>query len=565
VRRRLTLVVAVVVTSALAWILMSGPGWGRAEQTDPAKDQALRATSEPGRNSTSVSTVLGDSDLLSGRVISAEDGAPVEGALVFWRSTIDAAVPFLRVRRSEKLGAFSISIPHDGTGGQVLIVRAMGFQMWSGALDSQSAKVIRLERGERISGLVRDDRGNPVAGVRVVAHQPGSRLLWPVTERGVSGESDVHAGLAISDGLGAFAIDGLREGTSYELVPVKAYWTAGVVQDGGQRVAAPSRGVIFRMHPVANISLLPVDRESGSRLVLTNTRCRPPKGVGSANLIQTRLNSAAEFQSAYGRGMESGAEFSMARDGAPDGVSIRFEIGALGCKSLSVEVPLEFGARTQLRVPMEKVEGAWQRVSVRAQFQSGRKFDGRLGVLLRTAVRGTVSGNQASGFAPLEFEDGLATTTLLMREGEYSVRAEGAGVSEFFWLPAAAPSTVRVSAASRVIKIIVRGTPVDFNVENSRGASVRSFDVAVYPESAQFPRAPMQTWDAGFEFGANEPEFRIWVPRGRHVLRVNKVGAGRSDVVIESDGDGRPIRLKVKLKPGTDFDLKQRQRSLAPR
>jgi hypothetical protein len=176
-----------------------------------AGDRSLAGYVEPARE-----TDKGPKELrlpatqtLAGRVVSAVDGHPVAGALV-WSDDLGA------FRRAGADGAYRVeAVPGRPLS---LMAAAPGFFELETDLTVQSgdrrAPTLALEPALTLSGTVVDEQGRPVAGVEVKARlQPGSR---PSSPAGWG-----SGGTALTSAVGAFRISTLFAGLAHELTLVR--------------------------------------------------------------------------------------------------------------------------------------------------------------------------------------------------------------------------------------------------------------------------------------------------------------------------------------------------------
>jgi protocatechuate 3,4-dioxygenase beta subunit len=142
---------------------------------------------------------------LTGRIVSAADGRPVPGALV-WAADPGA------FRRAGADGAYRL----DAAPGRELVLHgaAAGFfraeGSWPVQVGERRAPTLALEPAQAVSGTVVDEQGRPVSGVEIKAGlQPGSRPRSP------AGWSS--GGTARTSAAGTFRIPTLFAGVAHEL------------------------------------------------------------------------------------------------------------------------------------------------------------------------------------------------------------------------------------------------------------------------------------------------------------------------------------------------------------
>ena len=189
---------------------------------------------------------LGNGEHVIGEVLDADTEMPVSGA----RATLadPAKLERLRFIRPERVAPLGVS----GSGGWyelrrvprgllVLVVTHPDYLPEFAPVNTRDPlPTVRLHRGGAIAGAVRDVRGRPVAGVRVVALS-----------------EEVNDGAeASSDASGRFELKKLRPGR-YRVVALTfgRATEAGelAVEDGG--IADVSVGVGFRQVDLANMQL----------------------------------------------------------------------------------------------------------------------------------------------------------------------------------------------------------------------------------------------------------------------------------------------------------------------
>ncbi len=151
-------------------------------------------------------------EMLPGRVVSAVDGRPLPGALV-WRSGDAGAF-----RKTGVTGDFQLPVAPDR---QVEVSAAVaGFFQGDAEVGSRPGRprrppTLALEPAMVVSGRVVDERGQGVAGVEIrTAPQMGGRSnLSQIRRIGRSNSS----GMLRTDGSGRFRLSGLGSGLGYTL------------------------------------------------------------------------------------------------------------------------------------------------------------------------------------------------------------------------------------------------------------------------------------------------------------------------------------------------------------
>lgn len=166
-----------------------------------------------------------------GEVVDAESGKPVSDAFVALADP--AQIDRLRFVRGERLSEIAVSgrggwfmIPRAPRCLALLVVRHPGYLTEFVPVNTREPlPTIRLHRGGGVAGTIRDRRGTPMGGVRVVA---------------VS-EDALDAAEAVADASGRYAIRGLRPG-SYRVVALtlaEAVEGPGALVADGRTVNAP--------------------------------------------------------------------------------------------------------------------------------------------------------------------------------------------------------------------------------------------------------------------------------------------------------------------------------------
>ncbi len=274
---------AFVQLSESAWTAGRTPDSGSLELAVPAAGIDLRIETEDGRRLSyhlrpakpeetgPAVAVLKPAAPGSGRVVSARDGRPVPGALVWLNVDVN------RVVRAGADGTFRFPDLPEG----LVFAAAPGFLGKNGKTSGGRVATLTLQPRLRVAGVVVDEAGRPVAGARLKAtFLNGSRV-----SAGVAGSG----GFARSDPSGRFLLRSLAAGAIYELrteregfaparqelpphqagapvpelrIVLRAGRTAfGVVIDAGRR---PVAGAQAALQPAA-----PTDPRARTRALLT--------------------------------------------------------------------------------------------------------------------------------------------------------------------------------------------------------------------------------------------------------------------------------------------------------
>lgn len=134
--------------------------------------------------------------LISGRVVAAEDGRPLEGAIVDLVSGADDRGPFATTTTAQD-GTFTMraAVSHFDVGSLRATAPGRLAQTAAWSINPFDPKPfeLRLERGRVLDGVTRDATGAAVAGARVRA---GPRYTWGVTTSGSEGLTATTTGPA---------------------------------------------------------------------------------------------------------------------------------------------------------------------------------------------------------------------------------------------------------------------------------------------------------------------------------------------------------------------------------
>jgi hypothetical protein len=153
-----------------------------------------------------------------GRVVNAADGAGIGGAVVHLRSTAHGAVR-QETATTDDSGAFEIRAA--AAGGVAVVAEKAGWHAEPSKAESAAAGpfpttivtpgvrgeaiVVKLRRGLDVKGLVVDESGRPVAQADIVWRAEAS----PAFAGASAFYDDTYRGTTVSDGEGAFTVQGL--------------------------------------------------------------------------------------------------------------------------------------------------------------------------------------------------------------------------------------------------------------------------------------------------------------------------------------------------------------------
>jgi protocatechuate 3,4-dioxygenase beta subunit len=206
-------------------------------------------------------------ETLSGRVVSAADGKPVAGAVV-WSGDPGAFV------RTGGDGGYRLT----ATAGRELGISAAAagyFQGWAGwpvRAGERRAPTLALEPALAVAGVVVDEQGRPVAGVEIKAEiQPGSRIR--------TGGGWNSGGTARTSASGRFRISNVAAGLAHQLRLTRAGY-APLVEDVPPQAPGSELRLVLRRgrkgfgrvvdsadQPVAGASLVLQREPSGDRMM----------------------------------------------------------------------------------------------------------------------------------------------------------------------------------------------------------------------------------------------------------------------------------------------------------
>ncbi len=165
-------------------------GWKSLEPPEGVRDGPITVVLEEGR-------------ALTGRVVAAEDGRPLEGATVrrVWELEGRGVLATTPVTTAAD-GSFTVRVGSSPYGGASFHATApdhlLGLASWNGFSFDSGPLVIRLERGRTIVGVVKDGAGGLVAGARVQA--------LPTYWRATSATEGEPLTLAATDEQGRFQV-----------------------------------------------------------------------------------------------------------------------------------------------------------------------------------------------------------------------------------------------------------------------------------------------------------------------------------------------------------------------
>jgi protocatechuate 3,4-dioxygenase beta subunit len=268
---------------------------------------------------------------------------------------------------------------------------------------------ITLGPGATLSGFVRDKRGRGQAGLMIVAQPSGAASASPF------GGSGRFVATEASADDGAFLIEGLAAGASYDVQPLGA--RAGARRTG---VVAPADGVELIVEGPGRISGRVLDADGGRPVTDFEVSYRASEGAGGGGRMVLRLGAGAGGGLRPLRVQADDGAFSL--EGVPPG-KWRVQAVAQGYPATSADVTLEEGSDVEgLELRLTRGLSLRGRVldaltgrpildaSVQASAESG---DTRAALLARLtgAANGTQTRSDADGRFVLQ---GLTAETYLV-------------------------------------------------------------------------------------------------------------------------------------------------------
>jgi hypothetical protein len=470
--------------------------------------------------------------LIEGVVYSPED-TPVSEAMVWFvpaeeRGLVDPGPSV----QTDQDGHFVCSVQPDASGRVHVVAR--GFLPWAEhiALAGPREPIVHLQRGETISGHVRDALGRPIAGVLLACWTGSSQSVWPLGAL-LRSECAQEGGTSVSDADGAFTIGGLASGPEYCISTRKAGYFGNAVFP----LAAGATGVEVTMAPLVRTRIHFRDAVSGQELhgVMTVTRFIP-RGLAVVSGRDADFNwdlpsPAFPFL----------RDYDAARELSPD-ANLKIWAQLAGYDAQEAWVPIHEGRIDDYVVLMHPLpEGESRRVQFVAQpLDNATSFSGQL--VLRTE----------SGSRVLDFRDRRATDWVALRMGRNSVGISGAR-PEGWWCRDAGPrATFEVtdgSAAPQVVNLALDVGFVILRVVDAAGREVPEYDLDVrvndqgtgwYPRwnrecQAEINKRIAAGWAS--QLPATTPYLMLEPGTYTILARAAESGQGRAEVHLQS-GEG---------------------------
>jgi hypothetical protein len=553
-RRYALAILAAAVVGALAWWLRP-PGVDverppAAGEVGRSEGETLSLRGVPGGAATAEriaesSAVRPAPRGVFGRVFAADDGAPVAGAWIVPAGR-DALVSATDVVRSDAEGRFEL--PHDvGSRPASLRVVANGFVPITVPTSPDGETVARLSQGAFLEGEVRNDAGEPLPGVLVWWTTLDNRASWPRTERAFDDRSG--GGRATTGPDGSFRLAGVPSEEVEVSAVADLHAIARELIDGS---APPFVRLVLA--PLAELTVELVDAGDGSPLAAFAVTSHSSGGESYAD---RGLNVVARDEEAPpARPGRFFARWKRSGDPSVRGGEVTARISALGYRTVVRTVSFAFGVRRTETVALERTSPeAFGRLRLRAEFEGGAPFSGRLHVVVRAADHDPRGGPPPT--VAFFFVDGDATEPLVLPSGTYWLHPRGGGPEGAFWTHPSEAATradvVRDSVAHATFRL--RGSTLALRVLDAEGRLSRAYDLTVSPSSGAGPASGFRVaaWDvvgkSAAEFVRSTPEARVWVPPGRGTVRADVAGVRPGEAAYDAAGDGRTIALTVRLGP----------------
>lgn len=505
----------------------------------------------------------GSSGTLLGTVLDAGSGAPIRGAYVLVVGADERYVPLAQALTTDGCGRFEVCVAGLKPGGALLVV-SEGYEPSRRALADLCPgrrACLALTRGREVRGRAVDAEGRGVPGVRLWAHLPGVTFAWPHTDLCVEVRDRSCGARAVSDAEGRFVLRGLADGTGYLLRGAARGWLQ-VSADGAPgpaELAPTTREARLTLRRSWEANLVALDAEAhepvGALAALrpsdrpADVLVPPPHAWLAPGLLRVFEEDPVALRLVA---LERAA-------GAPptDGPALR--LAAAGHEDRDVDLEHRAARSAQQVALLERRPGvAFTRLRAEARTRAGPPFTGLLDLRMETPT-GLLLHR-------VPFRDGVAAAAVLVPRSGLSVAASGAGPHAAAWTQCA--SAVPVDSAGEgppaVVRLLLTGNPVTLEVSDASGRAVRGFGLSLVTEAAaergSGPAVPTATaswsapdWDTpgvALEPEALQRPPLLWVNPGRTRLNVQHPDLGSAQGLLEADGDGRPLTLRLTLAPG---------------
>ncbi len=484
---------------------------------------------------------------LRGRVVDEADEKPLAGAFVWSLSaTEQPGGPTGALACTTEDGHFAIQVRTEG--GPVRIgVLAMGYRPAIEAVDPSEEATVRLTRGSYVEGIVVDEAGVGVTGVRVEAWGvDGDEIRLP--RDGVSSVAAFRRarapdfGWTTSDAEGRFRINGLSDKGPFRLVPESERFVSPV-KPSWPGTVFPREFVRIELRRLYVYRVRAVDAEDRHLLRSAKLEARGSTGLERCDdAIQRPSPRETDSDPVPGRGEKT----ILGGYGSSPPKAVQFWAAAPGYSSASIMVEPEPWPGTLHVVALARNPGAdVRRLPVEARFTNGVGFTGDL-LLLVSAQNGWPE------FCLARLRDGVSESPLELDadRGPYDIRAEGAGQAGALWMSAGATSKGVDPRSDPAIRIALNGGRLRVAIRDDAGEPLRGFTVTVTAPGSVAIIEPW-LWDRkapGFQ--ASDGTIDLWVRSGRTRLWVRKPGYGsvKGEVEIPADGGTQVFEARMNSK-----------------
>ncbi len=382
---------------------------GYPTQVVASKDADLSAVEDATKRKASTSSA--ESLKAEITVIDEASGLPVDGARVFLAPHASSH----SVTDIEGIASIEVA-----SSGQALGVVAIGYLPAKSELGAGEQQLtVRLKRGEQVSGIVIDDLGEPIEGVRIWCSQSHHTATWPHPTTYFA--TDVNGGIGISRSNGEFTVDGLAADYDYEIAWSKHMWTRSMRRPYPVRAGDGTR-VVLKMRPIARVLFNFVDRQDGHVVTTQSieTTCGPGIGVGGWPVPYEHSEPPLNLM-----GEARAAEHFYVRDGTSDiddnmQGTVTVLVKALGYRERKKNVTFKLGQRQTIRIPLDRKSNVELGNVAFTVTLGNRPYTGRLSTYFRGA-----SGSTSSSFM---FREGKQINKVRIPSGRYEVSVKPVGL-----------------------------------------------------------------------------------------------------------------------------------------
>jgi len=549
----------VLVLAAALWIALSG-STRVADPTPAPLTRAPSAAPEPALTGPTLRAAPGGpvassrsveaehlpaqlrSEVLQGRVIDDHTGRPVETARVGVCCSGEAGIAPSRVVQVDADGMFEVTIPAEcaTTVPVCVLARAPDYvqlQVLHARIEERLE--LRLARGLSIAGVVETPWGTPIAGALVRARAPWNVTGWPSSDYEVIGTGSL-GGIARSNELGAFRIEGLSENQEYDILPSKD----GFSFHGSdyERVRAPVGGVKARLWPEARVRFVDERNAGATALGLTEAVWLPTimfkrnPGLRHIGSPFWRNGHVVEERFLVDSPVDLDADIPFVCQVLTPGKGwVQLNAAARAGKTVTVALPGDGGQATKAPVTLS------------GSFSDGAPYSGFLNL--------TVSAVSVPGvsYVRLPVVSGHAQFPLLLDPGDYILSGTtGGDVESAFWVPCG-EVRAQVPRGGITVQLELTGSAYTLDVRDEAGRSVRDYLVQVEREGGSASGWYQYPARESGEATVSAP--RVWLNPGAHIVRVGAPAKGLAEVKLEVGRGGENLPLAVTLRAGKGVDL----------